>query len=90
MIVNWHKIDLYASLTCAAVFGFLIALYLQPPLPDVGVKEFGTASTHQIIGNDGTIHYRTTGPIISTFSLGCTPSLVAYDFGPSRLSNSKL
>jgi hypothetical protein len=80
VIVNSHKIYLYASLACAVVFGFLIANYLQVPVPDIEVKEFGTAPTHQIIGNDGTINYRTSGPILSSFSLGCTPSPGMFDY----------
>lgn len=84
MIVNSHNIFVYASLACGAVFGSLIANYLLPPVPDIEVKEFTTAPIHQVIGNDGTIYYRTTGPILSSFNLGCTPSPGGYDFGPDH------
>jgi hypothetical protein len=66
------------------VFGILIANYLQVPVPDIKLKQFGTTSLHQIIGNGGTINYRTTGPILSSFSLGCDFSISAYDFGPDH------
>jgi len=39
------------------------------------VKDFGTATTHEVIGIDGaySITYRTTGPIFSYSNLGCNP-----------------
>jgi hypothetical protein len=64
---------------CSSVW-FSDSHLFTAPLPDIGVKEFGTVPTHQIIGNDGTINYRTTGPILSSFSVGCTPSPAMFDY----------
>lgn len=79
-----NRTKVCVSIVSAIIFGYLMLIYLTGGETHTQVNTLGPAQTMLVQQVDGgyTVAYKSTGPVFSSFSLGCEPSMLSYDFGP--------